>query len=511
MHVNRFNKRMVLGLLVAVLALTLPACTITQWLPSSQQEVEETPTEVFTRVVPTTAELARATVQILALTGEEPSWTTIWSGSGAIISADGLILTNAHVVDNREGEYDVLGVGVTERTDEPPRMMYLAEIAAVDYELDLAVIRITTDREGEALELSLPYVEVGDSDDVEIGDHLRIFGYPSIGGETISFTEGAVSGFSLERGVDGRAWIKTDATIAGGSSGGVGVDQDGNLVGVPTIVTSGSLEGESVDCRPLADTNQDGRIDQRDTCVPVGGFINALRPINLAAPLLAAAQTGEDYVSSAPNRTQRTGRFDTSHIRFDQLQFSTAITGAEEPEHVVDVLDTAPGDLYVFWNYEGMLDGMNWAVYWFHNQQYIAAGSLENRSWNGGAEGNWWARLSSEGELEPGLYEVVLEVEGDVWASDAIFVGGAHPHVQYKVENNSEQTICYVMLSPSLAYYWGPDELGPTEVIPPGGSRSFAVPAGEYDLRMMDCDFNQLAEVYELILDRDGGYSFEGE
>ena len=99
MHVNRFNKRMVLGLLVAVLALTLPACTITQWLPSSQQEVEETPTEVFTRVVPTTAELARATVQILALTGEEPSWTTIWSGSGAIISADGLENAAKRVVE----------------------------------------------------------------------------------------------------------------------------------------------------------------------------------------------------------------------------------------------------------------------------------------------------------------------------------------------------------------------------------------------------------------------------
>jgi len=507
----RFKKRITMGLLAGVLAVSTQACQVFQWLPSAQQGSVETASSVPERAAPTTAELARAAVQILALTGEDPSWTTVWTGSGALISSDGLILTNAHVVDNREGDYDILGVGITDRTDEPPRLTYLAEIEAVDYELDLAVIRIVSDREGSPLNDPLPYVEVGDSNAVEIGDHLRIFGYPGIGGETISFTEGAVSGFSLERGIVGRAWIKTDATIAGGSSGGIVVDQDGNLVGVPTIVTSGSLEGESVDCRPLADTNQDGRIDQRDNCVPVGGFINALRPINLAAPLLEAVRSGETYVASAPNHTQRSGRFDTSGILFDQLQFSSTITSDERPAQVVDVLEESPDELFVFWDYEGMANGMTWAVYWYQNQEYLAAGSLENRSWNGGSAGNWWARLDNQAGLSPGLYEVVLEVEGDVWASDSIFIGEEHPRVQFKVNNDSEETICYLMLSPTLAYYWGPDELGPREVIQPGDARSFDVPAGEYDLRMLDCDFNTLGEVYGLILDSDGAYSLGGE
>ncbi|MFW5713543.1 MAG: hypothetical protein ACOCYU_02610, partial [Brevefilum sp.] len=60
----------------------------------------------------------------------------------------------------------------------------------------------------------------------------------------------------------------------------------------PTQVGSGDLEDLIVDCRPLADTNRDGVIDQGDNCVPTGGFINALRPIRLAMPLIEAAKAG---------------------------------------------------------------------------------------------------------------------------------------------------------------------------------------------------------------------------
>ena len=62
-----------------------------------------------------------------------------------------------------------------------------------------------------------------------------------------------------------------------------------------------------MDCRVLADTNLDGRINQYDICIPVGGFINALRPVNLARPLidearriLIAGPTSTAYPSPAP-------------------------------------------------------------------------------------------------------------------------------------------------------------------------------------------------------------------
>src|SRR3990172_308128 len=135
----------------------------------------------------------------------------------------------------------------------------------------------TSDLARAPVPIDLPFVQLADSDLVEIGDDLRILGYPGIGGDTITFTEGAVSGFTSERGVEGRAWIKTDATIAGGNSGGMGVNADGLLMGVPTRASAGG-DNAIVDCRAVADTNRDGVIDDQDSCVPIGGFINGLRP-----------------------------------------------------------------------------------------------------------------------------------------------------------------------------------------------------------------------------------------
>jgi hypothetical protein len=65
---------------------------------------------------------------------------------------------------------------------------------------------------------------------------------------------------------------------------------------VPTQASSGA-GGNVTDCRQIQDTNNDGTVDQNDSCIPIGGFINALRPIELAKPLIQAAQAGREYVS----------------------------------------------------------------------------------------------------------------------------------------------------------------------------------------------------------------------
>ena len=190
--------------------------------------------------------LLRSTVQIIALVESGGQLQPVWSGSGTILTPDGLILTNAHVVTDPEYQPDGLAVAVTVRSDEPPDLRYMAEVRAVDTQLDLAVIQIATDLDGrpvDAEQLNLNYVSVGDSDLLELGDLIRILGYPTIGGETITFTEGAVSGFTRERSVEGRAWVKTDATIAGGNSGGLAAGADGQIIGVPTQVGYGEPSG----------------------------------------------------------------------------------------------------------------------------------------------------------------------------------------------------------------------------------------------------------------------------
>jgi len=495
-------------LLMTLFFLTL-GCSFSSNLPAFSSNPPGTPDPESRQ--PTTGELAQAAVQVSAMRMRAEDWVIEWSGSGVIISPDGLILTNAHVVEDSERSFESLGVSLMSRSDQAPELLYLADIVAIDYELDLAIVRIISDLDGDDVATEFPHVTLGDSDLVELGDDLRILGYPSIGGDTISYTEGVVSGFSLERGIEGRAWIKTDATIADGSSGGMGVNSDGELIGIATIVTSGSMEGSNVDCRQLADTNQDGRIDHRDTCIPVGGFINALRPVNLALPLIESVEAGHPYVGGGPPPMSPSGRYDTEQVGIGDFVFSTSVTAADQPDVVVDMVTEAVKDLYVFWDYEGMTDGMTWGLYWYRDHRYIEEASLVNRVWSGGGSGNWWAVIQSDEGLLPGLYEVVLEIEGDIWGSNAIYIGEERTRVQYEISNQSGRAICYVMLSPTLAQNWGPDDLGEREVIAPGESRVFILPAGEYDLRMMDCDLNLLAEEYNLTLDADGGYLLEDD
>jgi S1-C subfamily serine protease len=505
----RLSRSIALLVTITILATAGPACG-----SEGQPEPQETPGSVAGTPSPTvgveqtetppqgpsTLDLAQATVQIWALSLVGDSFEPVWTGSGTIISEDGLVMTNAHVVDERYGEYDRLAVAVLTRTDQPPEIAYLAEVAAVDYALDLAVIRIVSDLEGIPLEVDLPTAEVGDSDDVEIGDHIRILGYPGIGGETITFTGGVVSGFASERGLTGHAWIKTDATIAGGNSGGMAINDQGQLVGVPTIVGSTSNAEEYVDCRYVADTNRDGEINDLDSCVPVGGFINGLRPVNLALPLVQAAETGEEYVGSLPVEPEPTGGFDTSQVVFRNLVFADGVTADDRPTQIVEGVPAGTTRVCAFWDYEGMVDAMTWEAMWFIDTQVNEEGSIIDNTWTGGGAGNWWVCTSDDGGLPDGLYEVVLSVEGEVQQSGAVFVGGSHPPVDFTIVNESSGEICFAFISPDGAQNWGADDLGGEELIERGASRTWLLPASTYDLLLEDCDGQTLAEEYGLDL-----------
>ncbi len=453
----------------------------------------------------TIPDLARATVQILALVSVGEDYQAVWSGSGSVIDSRGLVLTNAHVVDNRWDEYTDIGVAMIERTDQAPDLVYLAEIVSIDYNLDLAVIQIQSDLSGNRVSVDLPTVALGDSDQVELGGTLRILGYPGIGGETITFTEGAISGFTSERGIDGRAWIKTDATIAGGNSGGMAVDDQGRLVGIPTRVSSGDARGDIVDCRAVVDTNRDGVIDSQDTCVPLGGFINGLRPVNLAMPVIEAALAGQQYVSG--DVVQPAGGYDLADTFFYDLVFSAGVTSDDRPLQIMESLPSGSTELCVFWDYEGMMNGMNWSAIWFIDRELSDEGSIINDTWGGGDDGNWWACIYNDFGLVDGLYEVVLEAEGQGLASESIFVGGYRTQIDFTLQNQSSEAICYAKLSPSMAQNWGQDELGPTEIVYPGTSSTFPLVTGEYDILLQDCDFNDLLEEYRIDIFEDMIYT----
>jgi hypothetical protein len=379
----------------------------------------------------------------------------------------------------------------------------------VDYDLDLAVIRVVADMDGNAVEVSLPAITLGDSNQVEIGDHLRVLGYPGIGGETITFTEGAVSGYTSERSVDGRAWIKTDATIAGGNSGGMAVNAAGELIGVPTRASATDEEGGVVDCRPVADTNRDGVIDGYDTCVPIGGFINGLRPVNLARPIVEAAMSGEQYVAD-PVTAPPSGGYDVSETILSNLVFSDGVTDDDRPRDLWYALPSGAGELCAFWDYEGMADGMRWSAYWLIDGQLDEGGSYVDETWTGSDTGNWWVCVTSQGALGDGLYELVLEVEGETLLTDSIFVGGSHTVVDLILENASGVEVCYVQIAANEAENWGQDRLGKEETLAPGAQRTFTFASGKYDMLLSNCDGDPLLEEYGIDLTSDTTYRFTG-
>ena len=163
-------------------------------------------------------------------------------GSGTIISTSGHILTNDHVIFNEKTGrlHDAVAVSLTTSFVKKPTRVCMAypRKARRVKRLDLAVIRCDADLYGRPLRKRITWrpMKVGRSATVVPGDNLSIIGYPGVGGMTITFTAGKVSGFQPQSGYGPQAWIKTDAQISPGVSGGAAVDGKGQLVGVPTQI-----------------------------------------------------------------------------------------------------------------------------------------------------------------------------------------------------------------------------------------------------------------------------------
>ena len=163
------------------------------------------------------------------------------SGSGIIISEDGYILTNNHVVSTSSSESnsyyqisEATKITVTLFNDETE---YEATIVGQDEETDLAVIKID--------KTDLTAAEFADSDDVKVGEFAMAVGNPV--NMTSTVTTGIVS--AVNRKVtdsDGKTYtcIQTDAAINSGNSGGALVNSEGKVIGINTLKLSGTgIEG----------------------------------------------------------------------------------------------------------------------------------------------------------------------------------------------------------------------------------------------------------------------------
>lgn len=143
-------------------------------------------------------------------------------GSGVIVSKDGYILTNNHVVDGA----DTIRVSLNDGRE------FTAKVIGRDPKTDVAVVKVDAK--------NLPFITIADSDKIEIGDLCLAIGNPFGIGQTV--TMGIISAKS--RGIGGgdtyEDFIQTDAAINPGNSGGALVDAEGRLIGINTAILSRS-------------------------------------------------------------------------------------------------------------------------------------------------------------------------------------------------------------------------------------------------------------------------------
>lgn len=279
----RWAKRLKVGVAAAAVLVVVAGGTTAAVLLSGDEEPPGAqPSPTATADVLTGDELDSAKVATVLIGAESVDVDgnpVAWSGSGSIISSDGMILTNAHVAepeaDGLAQQYgpsdelnpDYLEIALIEDADDSAAApAYRARVVVSDGFIDASVIQIYATIDGEELDgpLDLPTLPIGDSDELRTGDDVTVLGFPGISGSAgVSITRGVISTFLDDPRLGERSEIDTDARIAPGNSGGAAIDNDAEIVGIPSATFS--QEGSSV----------------------VSGRI---RSINAVKPLIAEAQ-----------------------------------------------------------------------------------------------------------------------------------------------------------------------------------------------------------------------------
>jgi Do/DeqQ family serine protease len=154
--------------------------------------------------------------------GEEDLPERIGTGSGVIVSPDGYIITNYHVIENNST------IEITTNNNKT----YTAKVIGTDPDTDIAVLKINTDKK-------LPYIYFGNSDTNRIGEWVLAVGNPFNLNSTV--TAGIISAKSRDlnkRDRKNESYIQTDAAVNRGNSGGALVNTNGELIGINTAISS---------------------------------------------------------------------------------------------------------------------------------------------------------------------------------------------------------------------------------------------------------------------------------
>ena len=223
------------AILVAMLlsggvAVADPAGALAQALPTDRSELAYSYAPLVKRVSPAVVNIYTTTTArvqrrlLFPFPGMPQAGERVQNslGSGVLVRPDGLIVTNAHVVKGA----DEIRVVLADRRE------FDAKLITQDERYDLALLRI--DGTGE----KFPFLEMRDSDSIEVGDVVLAIGNPFGLNQTV--TSGIISALARSAGGvnDSSFFIQTDAAINPGNSGGALVSLDGRLIGINTAIYS---------------------------------------------------------------------------------------------------------------------------------------------------------------------------------------------------------------------------------------------------------------------------------
>lgn len=338
--------------------------------------------------------------------------------SGTMLDQEGYILTNFHCVGypagGRDPELEDLGlapgdffnarglsvVAITDDARRLPKPSYIAQVLSYDPELDIAVMKIVAYYNSkQELPETLPVVamDLADSDAVETLDDVIVVGYPGIAGDTVTATEGRISGFMDEDGDDEFDWFKTDVLVNQGNSGGAAINEQGQLIGVPTA-----------------------RVQDQS-----GNVIYLIRPLNRAVPYIEEARqigaSGGQVAAKPPSGSEtRPG----GKPAFGEITFGT---GFDEDAGVLGegtTFTSGVKEIHAGLPYEGMRDGIDWGYMWqFEGQDITGNTELE---WEFGMSGVLDLNLSGKKGLTDGSYNLQVYVRDDL-VQEAGFGIGQRP------------------------------------------------------------------------------------
>jgi S1-C subfamily serine protease len=322
----------------------------------------------------------RATVQVIM---PDNDFEIFALGSGTIMTPEGLVLTNHHVVegDSRNGFMNDDGLAAIAVTPSNLRgeavIKYYAEVVKIDPDLDLALLQIVAlsdDPEAPLPDnLGLSPILRGNSDDLQIGDEINFYGFPGLGGNSVTFTSGRVSGFLDEDRNGVFEWIKTDGELNHGNSGGLATNDQGAFVGVPSAGVTDDVGKISL--------VRDGNLSL--------AFVNSYFP----GPLNNGASVSN-------------------------VQFAEAVTRRGQPVNPALEFPAGITDLYAVFDYEGFEDGLDLTYVWYTNGSEIAS---ESFAWDGGESGSSWVNVFNDNGLGEGLTELELIYDGN-----SIYRGGVN-------------------------------------------------------------------------------------